>query len=176
MPAPGATLVKIDPAARRQTFEGWGTSLCWWANRVGGWSATARNAVVDAIADPQAGLGYNIFRYNIGGGENPAHEHMGQWREMPGFQDAAGTWNWDADANQRNVLQRIVERDAGAILEAFSNSPPYWMTKSGCASGQHRRLEQPEGRFVRRVRRLPDGGGEALPATRSGSPSGRSSR
>ena len=21
------------------------------------------------------------------------------------------------------------------ILEAFSNSPPYWMTKSGCASG-----------------------------------------
>ena len=135
MPAPGATLVKIDPAARRQTFEGWGTSLCWWANRVGGWSATARNAVVDAIADPQAGLGYNIFRYNIGGGENPAHEHMGQWREMPGFQDAAGTWNWDADANQRNVLQRIVARDAGAILEAFSNSPPYWMTKSGCASG-----------------------------------------
>jgi O-glycosyl hydrolase len=135
MPAPGATLVKIDPAARRQTFEGWGTSLCWWANRVGGWSATARNAVVDAIADPQTGLGYNIFRYNIGGGENPAHEHMGQWREMPGFQDASGTWNWDADANQRNVLRRIVERDANAILEAFSNSPPYWMTKSGCASG-----------------------------------------
>ena len=25
----GATLVKIDPAARRQAFEGWGTSLCW---------------------------------------------------------------------------------------------------------------------------------------------------
>jgi O-glycosyl hydrolase len=134
-PAPGATLVKVDPAARRQTFEGWGTSLCWWANRVGGWSTTARNAVVDAIVDPAAGLGYNIFRYNIGGGENPAHDHMGQWREMPGFQDATGTWNWDADANQRNILRRIVERDSNAILEAFSNSPPYWMTKSGCASG-----------------------------------------
>ncbi len=135
MPAPGATLVKIDPAARRQTFEGWGTSLCWWANRVGGWSATARNAVVDAVTDPTTGLGYNIFRYNIGGGENPAHEHMGQWREMPGFQNASGTWNWDADANQTNILRRIVERNANAILEAFSNSPPYWMTKSGCASG-----------------------------------------
>jgi O-glycosyl hydrolase len=135
-PAPGATLVKIDPAARRQTFEGWGTSLCWWANRVGGWSATARNAVVDAVVDPTSGLGYNIFRYNIGGGEEPTHNHMGQWREMPGFQPSAGTWDWNADANQRAILQRIVERGgAGVILEAFSNSPPYWMTKSGCASG-----------------------------------------
>jgi O-glycosyl hydrolase len=32
-------------------------------------------------------------------------------------------------------LQRIVERGTGVILEAFSNSPPYWMTNSGCASG-----------------------------------------
>jgi O-glycosyl hydrolase len=54
---------------------------------------------------------------------------------MPGFQAADGTWDWNADANQRAVLQRIVERLPAAILEAFSNSPPYWMTKSGCASG-----------------------------------------
>jgi O-glycosyl hydrolase len=134
-PAPGATLVKIDPGARLQTFEGWGSSLAWWANRVGGWSAAARNAVVDAIVDPVAGLGYNVFRYNIGGGENPAHNHMGRFRQMPGFEPSAGTWAWDADANQRAILQRIVERGTGVILEAFSNSPPYWMTNSGCASG-----------------------------------------
>ena len=133
--APGTTLVKVNSAARHQTFEGWGTSLCWWANNVGGWSATARDAVVDAVVDPISGLGYNVFRYNIGGGENPAHEHMGEHREMPGFQPSAGTWTWDADANQRAVLQRIVERGTHVILEAFSNSPPYWMTKSGCASG-----------------------------------------
>ena len=99
--APGATLVKIDPAARGQTFEGWGTSLCWWANRVGGWSASARNAVVDAMLDPATGLGYNVFRYNIGGGENPSHNHMGQWHQMPGFEPSRGTWDWTADANQR---------------------------------------------------------------------------
>jgi O-glycosyl hydrolase len=137
--APGTTLVKIDTAVHHQTLEGWGTSLCWWANHVGGWSATARNAVVDAVVDPTNGLGFNIFRYNIGGGENPSHDHMGQWREMPGFQAADGTWDWTADANQRAVLQRIVDTAPGAggnlILEAFSNSPPYWMTKSGCASG-----------------------------------------
>ena len=86
---------------------------------------------------PTTGLGYNIFRYNIGGGDNPAHNHMGQWREMPGFEPSSGTWDWTADANQRAILQRIVDARAArrVILEAFSNSPPYWMTKSGCASG-----------------------------------------
>jgi O-glycosyl hydrolase len=131
----GTTLVKIDVGAKRQTFEGWGTSLCWWANHVGGWSQDAVDAVVDAVIDPVDGLGYNIFRYNIGGGENPAHDHMDQFRDMPGFQDEDGTWRWDADAGQRAVAASIVARGEGIIMEAFSNSPPYWMTKSGCASG-----------------------------------------
>jgi O-glycosyl hydrolase len=133
--APGTTLVKVNPGVHHQTFEGWGTSLCWWANHVGGWGATGRNAVVDAILDPASGLGYNVFRYNIGGGENPAHNHMGQYKQMPGFEPSSGTWDWTADANQRAILQRIVDRGTGLILEAFSNSPPYWMTNSSCASG-----------------------------------------
>ena len=127
--------MKVNPGVRYQKFEGWGTSLCWWAHNVGGWSASARNAVVEAVVNPTTGLGYNIFRYNIGGGENPAHEHMQKYREMPGFQPKQGTWDWDADANQRALTQRILETGKDVILEAFSNSPPYWMTKSGCASG-----------------------------------------
>jgi len=135
-PASGATLVKVDPSARRQTFEGWGTSLCWWANHVGSWSASARNAVVDALVDPSSGLGYNVFRYNIGGGDDPSHHHMRQWGDIPGFEPSKGTWDWTADANQRAVLQQVVSRvGSGVIVEAFSNSPPYWMTKSGCTSG-----------------------------------------
>jgi O-glycosyl hydrolase len=133
--APGTTLVKVDPSIRHQTFEGWGTSLCWWANHVGGWAADARNAVVAAVVDPTKGLGYNVFRYNIGGGENPSHEHMDDFREMPGFEPSSGTWDWDADANQRAILQRIVATGDAVVVEAFSNSPPHWMTKSGCVSG-----------------------------------------
>jgi O-glycosyl hydrolase len=133
--APGTTLVKVNTGVHHQTFEGWGTSLCWWANHVGGWDADAQDAVVDAVVDPVSGLGYNVFRYNIGGGENPAHDHMEQYRDMPGFQPSEGTWDWNADANQRSVLARIVQRGTGVIVEAFSNSPPYWMTKSGCAAG-----------------------------------------
>ncbi len=132
--ATGTELVTVDVATQHQTFEGWGTSLCWWANHVGGWSETARNAVVDAVVDPVEGLGYTIFRYNIGG-ENPSHDHMQQYRDMPGFMTADGEWAWDADANQRAILLAINERAPELILEAFSNSPPYWMTKSQCASG-----------------------------------------
>ena len=61
---------------------------------------------------------------------------MGQWKNIPGFEPSSGTWDWTADANQRAILQRIVTSGgSGVILEAFSNSPPYWMTNSGCASG-----------------------------------------
>jgi O-glycosyl hydrolase len=133
--ASGTTLVKVNTSVHHQTFEGWGTSLCWWANHVGGWGTTGRNAVVDAVVNPTSGLGYNVFRYNIGGGENPTHDHMGQYKEMPGFEPSSGTWDWTADANQRAILQRIAQVGSGVIVEAFSNSPPYWMTKSGCASG-----------------------------------------
>jgi O-glycosyl hydrolase len=132
---PGTVLVRVDTNARHQTFEGWGTSLCWWANRVGGWDEAARNAVVDAVVNPESGLGYNIFRYNIGGGDAPAHDHMDQYREMPGFSPSAGNFDFEADENQRAVLRQIVATGSELILEAFSNSPPYWMTKSGCASG-----------------------------------------
>jgi len=133
--AAGAKLVKVNPAQRQQKFEGWGTSLCWWARNVGGWAVDKRNALVDLVADPVNGLGYNVFRYNIGGGENPAHSHMDTFRDMPGFQKSDGTYDWEADANQRAVLLRLAERVTGPIFEAFSNSPPYWMTTSGCASG-----------------------------------------
>ena len=30
--------VQIDPALRYQQLEGWGSSLCWWAEQVGNWS------------------------------------------------------------------------------------------------------------------------------------------
>jgi len=132
---PGTTLLVIDPSDQRQEFEGWGTSLCWWADRVGRWSDEGVGRVVDALLDTETGLGYTIFRYNIGGGEDPAHDHMGQYREIEGFQTSDGAFHWDADPYQRAVLDELVARDPDLILEAFSNSPPYWMTQSGCASG-----------------------------------------
>ena len=133
--APGSTLVMVDVTTKHQTFEGWGTSLAWWAYQIGGWASNKRDQFLDLLVDPVEGLGYNIFRYNIGGGDDPSHDHMGANREMPGFLSGSGSWDWSADARQTAVLSRLVVSGKDVIIEAFSNSPPYWMTKSGCASG-----------------------------------------
>lgn len=133
-----STEVSIDPSLQYQTFDGWGTSLAWWADLVGKWKTNAKNQIIDLLFDPDKGLGLNMVRYNIGGGENPAHNHMRLGGQIEGYEPAEGKWNWDADAGQRWVLQeakkKIVPKEFKA--EAFSNSPPYWMTISQCASGE----------------------------------------
>jgi len=136
---PGKSLaitITIDPETKYQTFEGWGTSLCWWAVLAGKWSESNRNKLIDAIVNPDTGLGYNCFRYNIGGGDNPSHNHLSEPRAVPGFKKSeTAEYDWSADQYQRNILLGIASRGENLIFEAFSNSPPWWMTISGCVSG-----------------------------------------
>ncbi len=48
----------------------------------------------------------------------------------------AWNYNWDADKNQMAVLKAAAKSSGkDFIAEAFSNSPPYFMTNSGCSSG-----------------------------------------
>lgn len=48
-------------------FEGWGTSLCWWANRLGYSETLTQQAAEYFFSDD--GLDMNIGRYNVGGGD-----------------------------------------------------------------------------------------------------------
>ena len=134
--------VSID--ASRQLVEGWGVSLYWWASMCGKWSDAKIDQLLDWAVSPN-GLNWNIFRYNIGGGDDPnwtncsAH-HMGSGKglraEMEGFQDErGGEYHWDRDAAQRKIMLKIREKRPDAIFEAFSNSCPWWMTVSGCCAG-----------------------------------------
>ena len=95
--AEGATVI-IDPSVKYQRFEGWGSSLCWWANNTGRWSAANRARLVGAIVNPDTGLGYNIFRYNIGGGDRPGHNHLTKGNggaAIPGFKPTEnGPYDW----------------------------------------------------------------------------------
>lgn len=147
--------VVLDPAKGSPfndgVFEGWGTSLCWWANRIG-YSDKLTDLAVDAFFDQTKGLKLNIVRYNIGGGDDPSHRHITRSdSNMPGFaqpvRDDDGAfevdddgislyqYDWDRDKNQMNVLTKLLERNPDALVEVFSNSPPYFMTWSGCSSG-----------------------------------------
>jgi O-glycosyl hydrolase len=135
-PLRAQTALRIDPSDTRQAFEGWGTSLAWWAFSLGGWKDANLGILADLVADTNTGLGMTVFRYNIGGGEQPGHSHMRVDAAMPGFKPTeAGPYAWRADSLQLRTLKALLARTRQPILEAFSNSPPWWMTKSGCASG-----------------------------------------
>lgn len=133
--------VTPDPSKSLQTIEGWGSSLCWWAGQVGNWDKARVDSIVDWITSPDQ-LNMNIFRYNIGGGDDPSHtdSHMvkgkGKRAEMEGFKAGADVpYNWAADQAQRTIMLKIKQKRPDAVFEAFSNSPPYWMTYSGCSAG-----------------------------------------
>lgn len=141
---PMAASYLVCPATRLQRNEGWGVSLCWWANMCGKWSDKNIDKIIDWLVSP-TGLNYNIFRYNIGGGDDPENRnctlhHMGKGKglraEMEGFKDSTeDIYHWDRDAAQRKIMLKIKEKRPDAIFEAFSNSAPYYMTYSGCVAG-----------------------------------------
>lgn len=144
MPVRADETACIDISAKHQQIEGWGASLCWWASELGKWDDKTIDEVVGFVTSPDK-LNMNLFRYNIGGGDDPSHigGHMlsenggkGKRAEMEGFKDAPDApYDWSRDAGQRKVMLKIRKARPDAVFEAFSNSPPYWMTHSGCAAG-----------------------------------------
>ncbi|MDP1028425.1 glycoside hydrolase [Sphingomonas sp. KR1UV-12] len=146
-----AVEVTLRPAIDRPStaFEGWGTALAWFADVTGGWPAAERERLADLFYG-RRGLGWTIARYNIGGGNaagTPPYLRVGGavpgfWRQPPGTTgrdwwraDDAGMWDWSQDANQRWWLDAVRDRVSRPIFEAFSNSPPWFMTVSGRVSG-----------------------------------------
>lgn len=148
--------VTVDPAASYGTWEGWGTSLAWWANVFGDRTDFAdlffTTGQVPYGGRTLPGLGLNIARYNLGAcGWNAVEgERMVESPNIPGFKQIEGywqdwrdedpsssAWNWSVDAKQRAMLRMAVER--GATCELFANSPMWWMcanhNPSGAADG-----------------------------------------
>ncbi|MCX4235070.1 glycoside hydrolase [Streptomyces ortus] len=141
--------VRPDPSYEQQKFEGWGTSLVWFANATGGYPKEIREKLAKLLFGDD-GLALNIARYNIGGGNAPdVKDYLraggaveGWWRAPAGTTredtdwwsaDDPADWNKDADATQRWWVDRI--KDDIDRWETFSNSPPWFMTKSGYVSG-----------------------------------------
>ena len=146
--APGVT-VRPDPSYAGQPFEGWGTSLVWFANATGDYPDEVRNELADMLFGDD-GMNLNIARYNIGGGNAPdVPDYLRAGADVEGWWKAPdGTtredvdwwdpenpehWNPDADATQRWWVDRI--KDDITHWETFSNSPPWFQTVSGYVSG-----------------------------------------
>lgn len=138
-----ADTVTVDASMSNQTFEGWGTSLAWFANSVGGWTNTEnQTSLMNALFNPNTGLGLTYLRYNIGGGDDPLCGTSGHtacitpsYHATPGYlTSSGGSYDWSQDANQRWVAQQAQSMGAD-LFEAVSYSPPYWMTISGTSKG-----------------------------------------
>ncbi|GAA3458214.1 hypothetical protein ACFFSW_03165 [Saccharothrix longispora] len=134
------------------TWEGWGTSLAWWANAFGDRDDfadlffTTKSVTYDGAALP--GLGMTIARYNlgasswnaVGSARMVASPNIPRFKQIEGFwQDwnnedpNSSAWNWNADAKQRAALVKATQR--GAVSELFANSPMWWMCLNHNPSG-----------------------------------------
>ncbi|MEV4784446.1 RICIN domain-containing protein [Streptomyces tuirus] len=146
--AAGVT-VRPDPSYPGDEFEGWGTSLVWFANATGDYPPAVREKLYELLFGDD-GLNLNIARYNIGGGNAPdVKDYLraggaveGWWKAPAGTTredvdwwdaDDPADWNRHADKTQRWWVDRI-KKDI-THWETFSNSPPWFMTESGYVSG-----------------------------------------
>lgn len=131
-------VVRLNPANASPfnggIFQGWGTSMGWWGNRIGYSDKLAQDAA--ELFYSENGLGLDIVRYNVGGGDDPAHNHVTRSdSKMPCFLNEDGTYDWEADHNQVNVLKRIKAENPDVHIEGYTNSPPWFMTNSKCSGG-----------------------------------------
>ncbi|MBT2518293.1 RICIN domain-containing protein [Streptomyces sp. ISL-90] len=159
------TTITPNPWYAGEAFEGWGTSLVWFANATGGYPDELREELYQAVFG-EDGLDLNIARYNIGGGNasdvqdylRPGGAVDGWW--APNADGDAGTyggvstkyahrnallaaWNpddpasydWSADETQRWWVERLAAEGQISHWETFANSAPYFMTESGYVSG-----------------------------------------
>ncbi|MEU9466451.1 glycoside hydrolase [Streptomyces avermitilis] len=144
--------IAVNPSTTYGKWEGWGTSLAWWANVFG-----ARDDFADLFFTTKSvtyngrtlpGLGLNIARYNLGAcswnsvsGESmvasaniPAFKQIeGYWQDWNNEDPTSSAWKWTADAAQRAMLVKATAR--GATTELFANSPMWWMCLNHNPSG-----------------------------------------
>lgn len=143
----------VNPSTTWGTWEGWGTSLCWWGKAYGN-----RDDFADIFFTTKSvpyngsnlpGLGLNIVRYNAGActtnsinGDSmvvspnimPSRQMDGFWLNWFSSNPSSSSWDWSADANQRSLLAKAKARGVNHF-ELFSNSPMWWMCYNHNPSG-----------------------------------------
>jgi acyl-coenzyme A synthetase/AMP-(fatty) acid ligase len=148
----------VRPQTTFGVWEGWGTSLCWWANVFGQNENLADLFFTmkhTRIKTPKGliwlpGLGLNIARYNAGGNawkpltdgstmvtspNIPAFKQMeGFWQDNDSSDPSSSSFDWSVDQNQIAMLKMAQARGCD-YLELFSNSPMWWQLENSNPSG-----------------------------------------
>jgi galactan endo-1,6-beta-galactosidase len=147
--AESSAYVRLDTSHDLGIWEGWGSSLAWWARAVGG--SLNADYYADLVytsneRDGFPGLGLNIVRYNVGGGGiHQPRENKGaklEWQmDIHGYwtdsnHSDSKTWTWSTDQNQRTMMRKARDRGAN-LFEMFSDSPMWWMNANRSTAGSN---------------------------------------
>ncbi|MEK8226938.1 glycoside hydrolase [Oerskovia sp. M15] len=140
--------VRPAPSYAGKDFEGWGTSLVWFANATGDYPDEIRDRLADMVFGDE-GLNLNIARYNVGGGHAPdVQDYLraggaveGWWnapRGPPAPTSTGGTRGPGRLERGRGRDPALVgrphqgrRRHVGDVQQL----PPYFMTPNGYVSG-----------------------------------------
>lgn len=134
------TKIKFNKTSQEQEITGWGTSGCWWAQKLGECESAEE---VTKLIFSKEGLGLNVYRYNIGGGskDNPdSRLDKNSSRSTESFlvkDEETGEWvyDWNKDAAAQKILNMALSYGCVDTVVMFANSPHYSMCVSGQASG-----------------------------------------
>lgn len=127
--------VNLNSIKKDTVFKGFGSSLCWFANVIG---KSDDKEYVDFLCNilfnknNHNGLHLNFVRYNIGA-SNPNTENNFRIGGVVECYSKDKDWNF-VDLGQRYFLKKAKEYGV-EHFEAFSNSPPWYMTKSFNTAG-----------------------------------------
>ena len=115
-------------------FDGWGISLCWWANIK--YPDSVKENLIELLFG-KSGLQLNVARYNLGGGSDPnIKQNFRLGANMPCIMNKNEDFDLENDHLQLDILDKAVKAGVDKV-ELFCNSPPYFMTKSGFTNGSN---------------------------------------
>lgn len=124
--------IGLDPGTTYQTIAGFGTTGCWWSEDVGGWEQDKVDQIVRLLFNRQTGIGLNIYRFEVGGGE--INEVSDPWRRAETFEISAGQYDWQRQKNAVAVMRQAVREGVDTVM-FFANTPPGRLTVNGRTTG-----------------------------------------
>jgi len=127
--------IRLELSNKGQIWRGFGVSGAWWAQSIGECDEPTRKKILSLLFDREAGMGIQIYRYNIGAGE--PHSIKDPWRSTETFEISKGVYDWTRDSAAMKVLKESVDLGVEKVI-AFANSPTGRMTVSGGVDG-HRK-------------------------------------
>lgn len=129
--ADDAIRLRIDPAKRHQTLEGFGASGAWWPNYVAEFPDEKRAEILKLLFT-DGGAHLSIYRHNLPAGDGP--DVTDRLRRTVSVETAPGKYDFDRDWKSRRILTEVRALGVEKFI-LFAKSPPPRLLENGKVSG-----------------------------------------